>query len=115
MELSKDDRLFSEIQRIKNLFDGIDGNILAIIDPLIQNASFMRITCEDLQDIINRDGVIEEYKHGREQYGVKQSSALQSYNSLIKNYTAVIKQLAQHLPRENDRVFITRLFPIGMR
>lgn len=60
----------------------------------------MKVTLEDLQKVINTEGVTEEYQNGANQRGVKQSAALQSYNSLIKNYASVIKALSQLLPPE---------------
>ena len=60
----------------------------------------MRATLEDLQEIINREGVVDEYKNGANQYGTKQSATLQSYNALVKNYTTVQRQLLQLLPPE---------------
>lgn len=66
--------------------------------PLIQNAAFMRVALDDLQEIIAEQGPVEQYQNGANQYGTKQSAALQSYNSLVKNYAAVIKNLFGLLP-----------------
>lgn len=66
--------------------------------PLLQNASFMKVTLEDLQEIINEEGVTDVYQNGANQHGKKQSATLQSYNSLIKNYANVIKTLSQLVP-----------------
>ena len=35
-------------------------NQMAIVEPLIQNAAFMKITLDDLQKSINADGCSEE-------------------------------------------------------
>ena len=102
-EISKEKRISKELQRIAERFSKTDGNRKAIIEPLIQNAAFMRIALEDLQEIINRDGVTETYKNGENQYGVKQSAAVQSYNALIKNYAAVIKTLESIVPPEERK------------
>ena len=61
----------------------------------------MKVTLEDLQRIINEEGVTETYQNGANQRGIKQSATLQSYNSLIKNYASVIKTLSQLLPKES--------------
>ena len=99
-ELSKENRIKSEFERIKIFFEEIDGNQRAIVEPLLQNSAFMKVTLEDLQDIINKDGAIDTYQNGANQYGTKQSATLQSYNSLIKNYAAVTRTLSQLLPPE---------------
>lgn len=46
-------------------------NQMAIVEPLIQNAAFMKITLDDLQKSINADGCSEEYMNGANQYGKK--------------------------------------------
>ena len=102
-EISKKERINAELDRISNLFEQADGNQRAAVSSLIQNAAFMKVTLEDLQEIINKEGVTETYQNGANQHGVKQSATLQSYNSLIKNYASVIKSLSSILPRESKR------------
>lgn len=99
-ELSKEKRITRELNRISKFFEEVAANQKAIVKPLLQNAAFMKVTLEDLQDIINAEGVTDHYQNGANQHGVKQSATLQSYNSLIKNYASVIKTLAQLLPPE---------------
>lgn len=102
-EQTKEKRIAKELNRISKFFEEVDANQKAIAKPLLQNAAFMKVTLEDLQDIINAEGVTDQYQNGANQYGVKQSATLQSYNSLIKNYASVIKTLAQLLPPEKKQ------------
>ena len=97
-EKTKEERISEELDRLYQRFEDIDANKKVVLVPLIQNAAFMKVSLEDLQEIINRDGVTETYQNGANQYGVKQSAAVQSYNALIKNYAAVIKQLSGYVP-----------------
>lgn len=99
-DLTKEQRITEELNRISKYFEEVDANQKAIVAPLLQNAAFMKVTLEDLQEIINVEGVTEIYQNGANQRGVKQSATLQSYNSLIKNYASVIKTLSQLLPPE---------------
>ena len=101
--MDKKKRIKKELDRISFYFELADGNQRAIVTPLLQNAAFMKATLEDLQEIINAEGVIDEYKNGKDQYGTKQSATLQSYNALIKNYASVIKTLAGLLPPEERK------------
>lgn len=98
-ELERNTRIFKEFNRINVYFENLDENQKSIISPLIQNAAFMRVALDDLQEIINREGMVERYQNGENQYGMKQSAALQSYNALVKNYAAVIKNLFGLLPK----------------
>jgi len=100
---SKEQRIKTELDRLEILFEKIDENKKTILASLLQNAAFMRITLEDLQEIINAEGVTDEYQNGANQRGIKQSATLQGYNALIKNYTIVIKALIQLLPPEERK------------
>lgn len=100
----KDSRIYEEFQRISVFFEDLAEHERSVILPLIQNAAFMRVTLEDLQKIIAEQGPVEAYQNGENQYGMKQSAAMQSYNSLIKNYAAVIKNLFNLLPPERKPV-----------
>jgi len=93
-----DDRIKDEYQRISIYFEKMAEHEKSIVLPLVRNLAFMRVTLDDLQEIIIRDGVVERYQNGANQFGTKQSAALQSYNSLVKNYAAVIKSLLSYLP-----------------
>ena len=97
-DVSKNKRIEEELNRISIFFEELDENKKAIVSPLLQNAAFMKITLEDLQEKINEEGVVDIYQNGANQYGTKQSATLQSYNSLIKNYASVMKTLEVMLP-----------------
>ena len=95
---SKEARIRDELDRLSELFAGLEDDKRSLVGPLMQNAAFMRVTLEDLQEIIIEEGPTEIYTNGQHQEGVKQIAAVQAYNSLIKNYVSVIKSLAQYLP-----------------
>ena len=69
-------------------------------DSLIHNAAFMAITLQDLQKDINENGTTERYQNGANQYGIKKSSSVEIYNVMIKNYSQIMKQLYELLPKE---------------
>lgn len=97
-ELERNNRISEEFQRISIYFENLPENKKSVVIPLIQNAAFMRVTLDDLQKIIAEQGPVEAYQNGKEQFGMKQSAALQSYNALVKNYAAVVKTLFSLLP-----------------
>ena len=108
-EISKDNRIFEELNRVSLYFENATDSEKAIIAPLLQNAAFMKVTLEDLQEIINTEGVTEHYQNGANQHGIKPSAALQSYNNLMKVYASVIKTLSTYLPPEEKRLAASRL------
>lgn len=85
-----------EADRIKDLVK--DSEVIRKAESLIQNIAFMSITLDELQAEINRAGTIETYQHGKYQSGVKVSSAVQAYNSIMKNFIPAVKALYGLLP-----------------
>ena len=65
---------------------------------LITNAVFLEEQLTKLQSEIRENGVVSEYKNGENQWGTRKSPEVDVYNSMIKNYTSVIKQINDILP-----------------
>ena len=65
---------------------------------LVLNAVFMEEQLTKLQAEIRENGVVSEYKNGENQWGTRKSPEVDVYNSMIKNYTSVIKQINDILP-----------------
>ena len=114
-EITKEKRIKQELKRISSFFERVDANQKAVVEPLLQNAAFMKVTLEDLQEAINTEGVTETYRNGATQYGVKQSATLQSYNALIKNYASVTKILSGLLPPEEKKALPPVWAPIRQK
>lgn len=99
-EKTKEARINAELKRLQEKFTLADQNQQDVIGPLLQNAAFMSATLQDLQEIINRDGPVDTYQNGANQYGTKPSAAVQSYNNLAKTYSGILIKLASLLPPE---------------
>lgn len=98
-KIEKDEMISKEIKKLKKLFKGIGKNKINVVMSLIQNAAFMSVTLQDLQMTINRDGAVSTYKNGENQWGTKKSPEVDIYNTMIKNHTAIIRQLTDLLPK----------------
>lgn len=96
--MKRDNRINAELERVSVFFDGVDENKRSIVSPLLQNYAFMTVTLFDLQQAINKCGYVETYQNGEHQSGIKQSAPLQAYNSMLRNYAQVTKQLTNLLP-----------------
>ena len=108
-ELTKLNRIDQELAKMYKLYQNLPENKLRLLEPLIQNASFMKATLEDLQEIINKEGMTDEYCNGANQYGKKISANIQAYNSLVKNYNNVIDKLEKLLPPESKHSKLSEL------
>ncbi len=96
-------------ERIRKAFLALRRNLSAMLpsvkkfnEPLMHRAAFMRITLEDLEEIINRDGPVCKYQNGENQWGTKKSPEVDIYNTMAKNYAAVMKQLLSSIPEEEE-------------
>ena len=102
-EKPKDTRIEAKLSIIERLFKELPENKKTLLRDLMTNAAFMAVALEDLQEDIKINGVVEHYQNGANQFGKKQSAAMQSYNTLIKNYKLVMEGLAKELPEAIGR------------
>lgn len=97
-EISKIELIEAERKKLSDIYSKIAADTKKTVDKLINNAAFMAVTLEELQSIINEKGCIEEYQNGANQKGYKKSSEVEVYNTMIKNYSGIIRQLTDLLP-----------------
>ena len=98
--IEKNKTIKKEVNRLKKLFKDIADNKKKLAKSLIENAAFMSITLEDLKKDIVKYGVKETYVNGKDQYGFKESIESKTYNTMIKNYMNIIKQLNDMMPEQ---------------
>lgn len=103
MNMTKEERINAELDRIMVFYDEISPNQREVAYHLLQNSAFMAVTLQDLQEIINTEGVEDEYKNGANQYGTKPSAIIQAYNTMLKNYAGVQLKLMQLLPKHSSK------------
>ena len=84
--------------RLEKIFKDIRPDKKGIAEKLIENAAFMESQLSSLQKEIKEKGPVSEYQNGENQWGTKKSPEVDVYNTMIKNYTAVVKQLLELLP-----------------
>ena len=72
------------------------------VDSLVDEAAFMAASLYELREIINEKGYVETYQNGANQKGVKKCSEVEIYNTMIKNYSSVVKQLTDLIPKKQE-------------
>jgi 2-hydroxy-3-keto-5-methylthiopentenyl-1-phosphate phosphatase len=102
LEEEKLERVSGEIKRLNKLFKGIDAKTKKAVHSLIENAAFMSVTLEDLQATINKEGPVDKYQNGENQYGYKKSASVEVYNQMIKNHMGIMKQLTDLVPKKTS-------------
>lgn len=95
-------QITNEKNKLLNIFKDSDDNIKKIAIPLIENASYMKVELANLKKYNIKKGIKEFYMNGKGQFGYKESVESKTYNTMIKNYIAVIKQLNEILPKGKE-------------
>lgn len=96
--IEKKSKKTAVIHRLWGIFEEIDENKKVVAKKLIENAIFMEEELEKLQEIIRKKGYSEVYQNGANQSGTKPVAEVNVYNTMIKNYSGIIKQLDAMLP-----------------
>ena len=93
-----------ELNKFKKIFENIPKDKQKITESLIERAFFMREKMVEMEKRIDADGVIVTMPQG--EYEIERAHPLISqYNAMVKNYSAIIKQLCESMPTTDaDRV-----------
>lgn len=89
--------------KFNKLFKQLDKPTFSLVQNLINELAFMSVTLEENRQHIEEFGVKEIYMNGKGQFGYKESVESKNYNAMIKNYTNVVKQLVEFLPKEEKK------------
>ena len=101
-KLAKQKLIKSEIKKLTDNFKQVDADKKVYTERLINQAAFMYATLIELQDAINLDGTIELFQNGAQQM-LREHPAVKAYNTMIKNYISIVKQLIELTPQANGK------------
>ena len=100
MDKKQKDKLIKQEQKKLTLtFSDLDKDKKIFADRLINQASFMFATLQELQETINDEGAVELFVNGRQEM-LREHPATKIYNSMIKHYMSIVKQLIDLTPKE---------------
>ena len=98
-----DEKTAKEFKALKRLVSRCEKRKKELAIRLMDRAAFMLTTLESLEKTIAEKGVISEYQNGETQWGTKKSPEVDVYNTMVKNYTAVIKQIMDIVNSGNEQ------------
>ena len=101
-KIDKDKLIKKEMQKLNRFFKNIPKEKQKMIQGLKEQAAFMYATLVELQEIMNAEGPVELFEQGKQRL-LREHPASKVYNSMIKNYSSVIKQLLELMPAEDKR------------
>lgn len=86
-----------ELNKFKKIFENMLEDKKKINESLFERAVFMREKLKEMEQRIDTDGVIVTMPQGN--YSIERAHPLISqWGAMVKNYSAVIKQLCEQLP-----------------
>lgn len=100
---SKKKKIKQQKNKFNKIFKQLDKDTFSLVQNLINELAFMSVTLEENRQHIEEYGVKELYMNGKGQFGYKESVESKNYNAMIKNYTNVVKQLVDFLPKEEKK------------
>lgn len=79
-------------QDLQNILDKISDDNKTEGLLLANELSFIIKTLDKLKDMINANGVVEDFKQGKQEF-IRESTALKSYNTTMKTYNTTFTNL----------------------
>lgn len=84
-------KITREFNKLKKIFADADEQKKALANSTLEEMAFIKVQLEELKEHIIKNGAVEIWRNSEKSYGYKQSSAVQSYNSLMKTYNTCQK------------------------
>lgn len=104
---TKEEIIKAEKRKLAGIYTRLDKKTKRSVDSLMDEAAFMAASLYELRKIIDEKGYTEEYQNGANQKGIKKCSEVEIYNTMIKNYSSVVKQLTDLLPKDQEKAKAT--------
>ena len=105
LELTNEEKEKIKKKRIaeyNKIFKELSQEKKKLIRKSIEQAVHLEMQLDDLQIQLEKVGFVEEYCNGNNQFGKKESTESKAYNTLMKNYIAIIKVLLSELPQTKN-------------
>lgn len=102
--MKKETLIKKEYEKLKNIFAEAPENKKTLLETAINNCAFMGVALRELKEEINKNGYVERYQNGENQFGIKDSSYVRAYNNMIKNYNASLKILLDNLVSDTGAI-----------
>lgn len=99
---TKEQIIRAEKKKLAEIYEKLDEKMQKAVDSLVEEAAFMAASLYELRVVIDQKGYVEEYRNGANQHGIKKCSEVEIYNTMIKNYMSVVKQLTDLIPKKNS-------------
>ena len=96
----KETRIKKEDKRLRLIYKNLPKDKMRIVDGLICEAAYMRITLQDYREDLDEGGYVESFSQSEkvEPYE-RERPVARLYNTMNKNYQSITKMLSDMLPK----------------
>ena len=98
-QTEKEKKIKQEINGIKKLYKDFPKDKAKVLEGLINEAAFMKISLEDIRAVLLENGFTEKFEQGKQNF-VRERPEVKIYTTLTQRYSTVMKQLIDLLPAE---------------
>ncbi len=98
------EKLAEKKKEFAQILTKIPGKKKKAARAISAQAAFLAVAIEELDEIVIRDGYVEEYQNGESQKGTKKTVAADLLDRYTKTYTTAIKQIVDLLPEEEAKI-----------
>ena len=98
-DLDKEKNIKPEINRIKKLYKDFPKEKSKVLEGLINESAFIKVSLEELRDNLLKNGFTEVFEQGEQRFN-RERPEVKIYTTFIQRYSNVMKQLIDLLPVE---------------
>ena len=98
-QLDRDRKIKQEINKIKKIFKDFPKDKIKVLEGLINEAAFMKVSLEDTRSDLIKNGLTELFEQGEQSFN-RERPEVKIYTTFMQRYSGVMKQLIDLLPVE---------------
>jgi hypothetical protein len=98
-QLERDKKIKQEINKIKKIFKDFPKDKTKVLEGLINEAAFMKVSLEDTRTDLIKKGLTELFEQGEQSFN-RERPEVKIYTTFMQRYSGVMKQLIDLLPVE---------------
>ncbi|EJA6394243.1 hypothetical protein [Clostridioides difficile] len=98
-QLEKEKKIKQEVSRLKKNYKDLEKEKNKILDGLVNEAAFLKISLEETREILIREGLTEIFKQGKQEFE-RERLQVKIYLNFMKLYTSVMRQLIDIIPSD---------------
>lgn len=101
-KLEKEKKIKQEINRIKKNYKEFPKDKVKMLDGLIQEAAFMKISLEESREDLLSNGLTETFEQGSQRFE-RERPQFKIYTTLTQRYSGMMNSLINILPEEQKK------------